>query len=54
MTMTEINENFIVMSDSADILHVSDGTGRELEPLLHSYCMDHRVLRMEIDCMGGC
>lgn len=54
MIMTKMDVNYKVTSDSADILRVSDGIGRVFESLFRSYCMDHRVLRMEMDCMGGC
>lgn len=47
--------NRLLAPDSTDILHVvSDGIGKVLDPLLHSYCMDHKVLWMEIDCTGVC
>lgn len=46
--------NRLLAPDSIDILHLSDGIGRVLDPLLHSYCTDHKVLWMEIDCAGVC
>lgn len=41
-------------SDISDILRVSDEKGRACEALFHCFCMDHRVIRMEMDCMVDC
>lgn len=49
-----MDENYIVTSDSADILCVSDEIGSPRVSLFQSYFKNHRVLGMEIDYMVGC